>query len=220
MSAPRVVPMEISTQLLLTTADFAGTAVFAATGVLASSRRRMDWIGALVLAIVTATGGGTLRDLLTGQLPVFWIRQPLYLWIATGTAIFLLPLLHRIRFPERALLLPDAIGLALYTWIGCEKVQLLGLPGIVVVLLGVMTGTAGGIIRDVLSAQIPNILLKGELYAAASIPGAVLFVVLQSLNVEPHRIAAACMLAVLAIRLAAIRWHLMLPTIAEDSESG
>jgi uncharacterized membrane protein YeiH len=212
--------MEISPQPLLTIADFAGTAVFAATGVLASARRRMDWIGALVLAIVTATGGGTLRDLLTGQLPVFWIRQPIYLWIATGTALVMLPLLHKIRFPERALLLPDAIGLALYTWIGCEKAQLLGLAGIVVALLGVMTGTAGGLIRDVLSAQVPNILRKGELYAAASIPGAVVFVVLKSLQATPHAIAAACMLTVLAIRLAAIRWHLTLPTIPEDSDSG
>ena len=211
--------MPVSANLLLTAADFVGTAVFAATGVLASSRRRMDWIGALVLAIVTATGGGTLRDLLTGQLPVFWIRQPLYLWIATGTALAMLPLLHRIRFPERALLLPDAIGLALYTWIGCEKAQLLGLPGIVVALLGVVTGTAGGLIRDVLSAQVPNILRKGELYAAASIPGAVVFVVLKSLQASPHAIAAACMLTVLAIRMAAIRWHLMLPTIPKDSGS-
>lgn len=207
----------MSNNLLLLTADFAGTAVFAATGVLASSRRCMDWIGALVLAVVTATGGGTLRDLLTGQLPVFWIREPIYVWIAAGTALVMLPLLHRIRFPERALLLPDAVGLALYTWIGCEKGYLLGLPGIVVVILGVITGTAGGLVRDVLSAQIPNILKTGELYAAASIPGAAVYVLLQSLNVEGQWVAAASMLTVLFIRLAALRWHLVLPTIANDS---
>ena len=202
-----------SNNSLLAAADYAGTAVFAATGVLASARRRMDWIGAMVLAIVTATGGGTLRDLLSGQLPVFWIRQPLYLWIAAGTALLMLPLLHLIRFPERALQLPDAIGLALYTWIGCEKAHQLGLPGIVVVVLGVMTGTAGGMIRDVLSAQIPFILQKGELYAAASIPGAVLFVILQHLNFPTRGIAAACMLAVLLLRLAALQWQLTLPIL-------
>jgi uncharacterized membrane protein YeiH len=180
----------------------------------------MDWIGTLVLAIVTATGGGTLRDLLTGQLPVFWIRQPLYLWFAAGTALLMLPILHRIAFPERALLLPDAIGLALYTWIGCEKVSLLGMPDIVVVLLGVVTATAGGMIRDVLSAQIPYILQKGELYAAASLPGAILFVVLQHLKIEPHWIAAACMLAVLLLRLAALRWSLMVPALAEVPGKG
>jgi len=203
----------LSNNFILSVADYAGTAVFAATGVLASARRRMDWIGAMVLAVVAATGGGTLRDLLTGQLPVFWIRQPLYLWIAAGTALLLLPLLHSIRFPERALLLPDAIGLALYTWIGCEKVHLLGLPGIVVVVLGVMTGTAGGMIRDVLSAQVPFILQKGELYAAASIPGAVLYVLLQHMSFSTRWIAAACMLTVLILRLAALRWHLTLPIL-------
>ena len=211
----------LSNNFLLTAADYAGTAVFAATGVLASSRRRMDWIGAMVLAVVTATGGGTLRDLLAGQLPVFWIRQPLYLWFAVGTALLMLPVLHLIRFPERALLLPDAIGLALYTWIGCEKVHQLGLPGIVVVVLGVMTGTAGGMIRDVLSAQVPFILQKGELYAAASIPGAVLYVMLQHLDFPTRWIAAACMLTVLILRLAAIQWNLTVPILvaapAKDS---
>jgi len=206
--------MMLSENWILTATDFTGIVVFAATGVLASSRRRMDWIGAIVLAIVTAVGGGTLRDLVTGQLPVFWIRQPLYLWIATATALVMLPLLNRIRFPERVLLLPDSIGLALYTWIGCEKGYALGFSGIVVILLGVMTGTVGGLIRDVLSAQVPNILREGELYAAASIPGAVLFVVLQSLKIEPHAIAAGCMLTVLAIRLAAMRWHWMVPNVA------
>ncbi len=148
---------------ILAIADYTGVAVFAATGVLASSRRQMDWVGAIVLAIVTSIGGGTLRDVLTGQLPVFWIRQPLYLWIAVGTALVMLPVLHLIRFPERVLVFPDAVGLALFTWLGCEKVALLGFTGIVVVLFGVITGTAGGLIRDVLSAQIPNIMRKGAI---------------------------------------------------------
>ena len=201
----------------LSIADFSGTAFFAATGVLASSRRRMDWIGAIVLAVVTATGGGTLRDLLSGQLPVFWIRDPSYLWIAIGIALVMLPLLPLIRFPERVLLLPDALGLALYTWIGCEKVFLLQLPDIVVVLLGVMTGTAGGLLRDVLSAQVPYILKKGELYAAASIPGALVFVVLRSHQVDPKYAAVACIAVVLSLRLAALQWRIMLPNV-DDAE--
>lgn len=212
--------MGIFENWLLTIADYTGVAVFAATGVLASSRRQMDWIGAIVLAIVTSIGGGTLRDVLTGQLPVFWIRQPLYLWFAVGTALVMLPVLHRIRFPERVLVFPDAVGLALFTWLGCEKVALLGFSGIVVAFFGVITGTAGGLIRDVLSAQIPNIMRKGELYAAASIPGAVLYVVLHALKVQPvWVIPAACMSTVLVLRLAAIRWRWMVPVMISHSES-
>lgn len=197
--------------VLLTVALFLGTAVFAATGVLASARRNMDWIGAIVLAVVTATGGGTLRDLLIGWLPVFWVREPVYIWIATGTALVMLPLLRIIRFPERALLLADAAGLALFTWIGCVKAQELGLNPTAVVLMGVLTGSGGGLIRDVLSAQVPTILRQSELYAAATIPGALLFVLLQQFAVTPAAVGAVCIATVLLVRLAAIRWKLMLP---------
>ncbi len=210
--------MQMSSLLSLSVVDFAGTAFFAATGVLASARRKMDWIGAIVLAVVTATGGGTLRDLLSGQLPVFWIRDPLYLWIAIGTALLMLPILPLIRFPEKVLLLPDALGLALYTWIGCEKVFLLHLPDLVVVLLGVMTGTAGGLLRDVLSAQVPYILKKGELYAAASIPGALVFVVFRNDFVNSKYAAVACILSVLLLRLAALRWGIMLPNVGDEKK--
>jgi uncharacterized membrane protein YeiH len=203
--------MFMNSTILLTIAVCAGTSFFAATGVLASSRRRMDWIGAVVLAVVTALGGGTLRDLLSGQLPVFWVSDPLYLWVAILTAIVILPLMPLIRFPEQALLLPDACGLALSTWIGCEKVFRLGLPGIDIVILGVMTGTAGGIIRDVLSAQIPYLLRKGELYAGASIPGALVFVLMKEYHFAPKFAAAACITIVLILRLAALRWKIMLP---------
>lgn len=192
-------------------AVFLGTAFFAVSGVLASARRRMDWIGAIVLAIVTSVGGGTLRDVLSGQLPVFWIKDPRYLFVVVGTSLIILPFLGKIRFPEKALLVPDALGLAFFTWIGCEKVFLLGDSWIVVVILGVMTGTAGGLIRDVLSAQVPFILLKGELYAAASIPGALLFVVLRFHGVSATLSGLACFVIVLSARCAALRWKLMLP---------
>ena len=199
----------------LAAAMFLGTAVFAATGVLASARRDMDWIGAVVLAVVTATGGGTLRDVLTGNLPVFWVREPAYLWIAAGTALVMLPLLRIIRFPERALLWADAAGLALFTWTGCVKTQELGFDPSVVVLMGVLTGSGGGLIRDVLSAQVPSILRQSELYAAATIPGALLFVVLQHFPVSPLLAGAVCIGSVFLVRLAAMRWRLTLPAVVD-----
>jgi len=204
-----------SPNLPLAAAMFLGTAVFAATGVLASARRNMDWVGAVVLAVVTATGGGTLRDLLTGNLPVFWIREPVYLWIAAGTALVMLPLLRIIRFPERALLWADAAGLALFTWTGCVKTQELGLHPSLVVLMGVLTGSGGGLIRDVLSAQVPSILRQSELYAAATFPGALLFVIMQHFPVSPVVAATVCIGSVFLVRLAAMRWRLTLPTVVD-----
>ncbi len=204
--------MASSGTLFLNVMDFSGTAVFAATGVLASTRKRMDLVGAVALALVTATGGGTLRDLLTGQTPVFWIRQPIYIWVAIAAALLTFALVWRMPAPKNYLLIPDAIGLALYTWLGCVKAHLLGLPDTSVVLMGVVTGIAGGIIRDVLSAEVPFIFLKGELYAAASLPGAIALVICWHLGLGELPSAAICMAIVLAIRLAAIRWNIHLPS--------
>lgn len=204
-------PMVFPHEILLQWADYAGTAVFATTGVLASTRKRMDLVGAVVLAMVTATGGGTLRDLITGSLPVFWIRQPNYLLVAAITALVVFALIHVISLPKNFLQIPDAIGLALYTWLGCEKAHLLDLPEVAVVLMGVITGTVGGMIRDVLSGEIPFILLKGELYAAASAAGAIALVTCWHFGVESFWSAAVCMSIVLLLRLAAIRWNISLP---------
>lgn len=204
--------MTFSDDILLQWADYAGTVVFAATGVLASTRKRMDIVGAIVLAIVTAVGGGTIRDVVSGHLPVFWIRQPNYLVIAAITAVVTFIIIHLIRLPKNFLLLPDAVGLALYTWLGCEKARLMGLPEPAMILMGIVTGTAGGMIRDVLSAEIPFILLKGELYAAASAFGAIALVICWHYGLTPFASAAVCMSIVLLLRLAAIRWKISLPS--------
>lgn len=204
--------------LPLKIAAYAGIVFFAATGVLASARRNMDAIGAIVLAIVTATGGGTLRDVLDGQLPVFWIQDTMYLWAAAGTALLMLPLMPHIRFPERALHLPDSLGLSLYTWLGCEKVFNMGLPSSVVVVLGVTTGIAGGLLRDILSAQVPEILKRGELNASASFAGAVLYVVIRNSGAPLSWAAGVCFATVMVLRFAALRWNLMLPEIKSGAD--
>ncbi|CAN5738294.1 trimeric intracellular cation channel family protein [soil metagenome] len=207
--------MTSSGTLFLNVMDFSGTAVFAATGVLASTRKHMDLVGATALAIVTAIGGGTLRDLLMGQTPVFWIQQPIYIWVAIATAFLTFAFVLRVPSPRNFLQIPDAIGLALYTWIGCEKAHLLNLPDTAIVLMGIITGCAGGIIRDVLSAEVPFIFRKGELYAAAALPGALALVIAWHFGLGEVPSAALCIALVLSIRLAALKWRIHLPAYSE-----
>src|SRR5512141_2272378 len=157
--------------------DLFGVAVFAITGSLAAGKKHMDLFGVVVLALATALGGGTLRDLILGAYPVFWISSPTYIFVSTGVALAVFFLARFVRPPARALTFADAFGLAVFTVIGADKAISLGVPGSIAVIMGVMTGVAGGIIRDMLSGEIPLVLRK-EIYATASLCGAATFAVL------------------------------------------
>ena len=154
--------------------DLFGTAIFALSGVLMAGRLRMDAIGVIVLAAVTAIGGGTIRDLLIGARP-FWIQNTTYLWVILGTA-GLGMLLTRLpkRLPWYTLPLADALGLALFVVIGAQKALSFGTSSMVAVVMGVITGVAGGMIRDVLAREVPLVLQK-EIYATACIVGGILY---------------------------------------------
>jgi len=190
-----------------------GAAVFAASGALAAWRHRMDVLGVLVLAIVTAVGGGTIRDVLLDRFPVFWIEDPSHL-IAAGVAVVVTLVYTRFRRPPtHSLAVADAVGLALFTISGAQIAQREMMHPIVVIVMGTMTGVAGGVIRDVLSAEIPIIFRKGELYATAAIAGAILYLLLEAAGI-PRQIAAfAGTGAIVALRLAAIFWGLHLPVL-------
>jgi uncharacterized membrane protein YeiH len=201
--------------------DLFGVAVFAVTGSLAAGEKHMDLFGVVVLALATALGGGTLRDLILGAYPVFWISDPLYIFVGTAAAISIFVLARFVRPPAKALKFVDAFGLAIFTVIGTEKALSLGVPGSISVIMGVMTGVAGGIIRDMLSGEIP-LVLKAEIYATASLCGAIIFVVLTSQFPSMPLSAPAAITAVLALRLAAIHWKLSLPVFpsAKNESSG
>jgi uncharacterized membrane protein YeiH len=187
-------------------------AVCAITGVLAARGKRLDLFGVVVLALVTAVGGGTLRDVLLDIVPVFWVADPNYILTAISAALFTF-LVARVReLPGQVLLVADAFGLALFTIIGAEKSLAVAAPNPVAVVLGVLTGVAGGMLRDVLTGEIPLVFRKEiYLYATASLAGAVLFVVLEHLApAQPHNRLLAMGL-ILGLRLAAIRWKLALP---------
>ena len=190
--------------------DLAGVAVYAVSGALAAGRKNLDLLGVVVIASVTAIGGGTVRDLLLDRYPVFWIARPAYLYVIIVAALATVAWSHRFRPPERMLAIADALGLALFTVSGAQIAEARGLSGVVVVLMGTLTGVAGGVLRDVLTAEIPMILRKGQLYATASIAGAGVYLLLQSF-VDRAPAALVAMAFTAALRIAAIVWDLTLP---------
>ena len=199
--------------MLLRILDFAGVAVFAISGALAAGRKSLDLLGVVVIATVTAVGGGTLRDLLLDRHPVFWMAEPAYLYVIFAAALLTVAYARRRRPPERLLLVADALGLALFTIIGAQIAEAEGHPGTVVVIMGTLTGVAGGAVRDVLSAEIPLILRRGRIYATAAIAGAMLYLLLQN-AIDRSVAALAGMAFIAALRLAAIVWDLQLPVFS------
>jgi uncharacterized membrane protein YeiH len=197
--------------------DLFGVVVFAVTGALAAGRKRMDVFGMTVLALATALGGGTVRDLVLGARPVFWVDDPLYVVVGTAAALLTFTVARLWRLPSRVLLVGDAFGLAVFTVIGAGKALAMDISPLICVLMGVMTGTVGGMIRDILSGEIP-LILRREIYATASLSGGVVYVVLSLLWPGTWYTAAAGVAVVLAMRLAAIRWDLSLPTFFPTGE--
>ena len=205
---------------MLYVVQLVGVAVFAASGALAAGRKRMDVMGALVIAAVTAVGGGTLRDLLLDR-PVFWIADPAYLVVIVAAACATMLYARRFRPPRHSLVLADALGLGVFTILGAQVSQASGAGGVVAVLMGAITGVAGGAIRDVLSAEIPMVMRKGEkLYASAAIAGTALFLALEWAGVPRPAAGFTGMAAIVALRLAAIFWGLELPVVTVLDEVG
>lgn len=194
--------------------DLFGTAVFAFSGVLVAGRLRMDGFGVIVLAAVTAIGGGTIRDLIIGADNVFWTVDSLYLWVILATALlgqYIVKLPRRL--PWYILPLADAFGLAIFTIIGTAKALNYGTSGMVAVVMGVITGVAGGMIRDVLAREVPMVLQR-EIYATACILGGILYTGSLALGVNPLLATLFGMAGTFILRVAAIRWHLSLPAFS------
>lgn len=191
--------------------DLFGIAVFAITGALVAREKQLDLFGVTVIALVTAVGGGTLRDVMLGSTPVFWVRDTNYVIVAVLAAIGTVGVVRIRELPSQMLLVADAFGLAIFTLLGTERVWQQGLPPLIAVIMGVISSVAGGIVRDLLSARIP-LILRSELYATASLCGAAVFVLLTPTN--PSLAAGLTVLTTLLLRLGAIRWHWTLPVFA------
>jgi uncharacterized membrane protein YeiH len=188
-----------------------GVAVFAASGALAAGRKNLDWLGVVVLAVVTAIGGGTIRDLLLDRHPIFWIADQTHLLVILAAATLTLVYVRFRQPPWTALLVADALGLALFSISGAQIAEAKHLPALIVVVMGTITGSAGGVLRDLLSGEVPLLLRQTELYATASIVGIATYLALQMVGVEADPAAFVGMGIVAGIRFAAIRWKLRLP---------
>jgi uncharacterized membrane protein YeiH len=192
--------------------EYFAVAVCAITAVLAAEGKRMDLFGVMVLALVTAVGGGTIRDLCLGVRQLIWIEQPMYLWTALIAAMATFVTVRFIHPPHRLLAVADAFGLALFGIAGTEKALMLGTSGIVAVLLGIVTGVAGGILRDVLRGELPLVFQPDvNLYATAVFAGALVFVLLRVWLPASESHCYIGMAVILVLRLAAMRWKLRLP---------
>lgn len=189
----------------------AAVAVNALTGVLDAGRKHMDLVGVVMVGMATALGGGTVRDILL-QRPVFWLSDQTYLLAALATTVLVFFAVRRLQLPPRLFLIPDAIGLALFTIVGTQIALDWHAPWLAASLLGMTTGVVGGVLRDVLCNQVPLIFVRGELYASAAWIGALALIGLQALEVSPVIAAWAGMAAVLGIRLAAMAFRITLPT--------
>ena len=165
--------------MLLYSLDLFGTAVFAISGAWVACRKDMDIFGAMVLAFVTAVGGGTIRDVLLGATPVFWFQDTLYLTVIFASTLFAIALRNWHEKAQWPLQVADALGLAVFVVIGVDKALTYGAEPVVAVMMGVLTGCGGGAIRDVLADEIPNVL-RNEVYASAAIAGGAVFVFLNS----------------------------------------
>lgn len=189
--------------------DLMGTIVFAMTGLLAASRHDLDLFGAIVLAMVTAVGGGTLRDVIL-NVPVFWLVHTEYIYVVALTTV-LVALYRRTHvIPVKMLLILDAIGLAVFAIIGAQKALQLGYADVIAVMMGVMTAVVGGMIRDVLVGEVPLILRK-EIYATAAFLGASVYVVANGWANNMDLVLILSMATTLLVRLGGVFWGWRLP---------
>lgn len=190
--------------------DWFGLCVFAVSGALVASRKEMDIVGFAMLGSVTGIGGGTIRDVLLGIEPVFWVKQPAYLVTCVTVAVATFFVAHIPQSRERLLLWFDAVGLSLFCVTGADIALSSGAGPTIAIALGVATATFGGIIRDILGGESP-IIFKQEIYISAALLGAAVFVTLSAWGLPHDSAAVAGFCAAFLLRAAALTWNLSLP---------
>ena len=192
--------------------EYVGTFAGAISGIRLASVKKFDWFGAYVIGLVTAVGGGTMRDVLL-NLPPFWMRHPSYL-VTTFVALVAISIFGRRFISERITwFVFDTVSISLFTVLGLEKTLLMGFPGWCAIVMGVVTAVFGGVLRDVLINEVPLIFRK-EIYATACFAGAVLYMVLLNLFGAPPMVCGiVCMTVIFVLRALAIRYSWSVPVL-------
>jgi uncharacterized membrane protein YeiH len=189
----------------------------AMTAALAAGRRSMDWVGVCLLGCVTALGGGSLRDVLLGHYPLVWVANPSYLALTAGAALVTIMMARLVHRLQLAFLVLDAIGLVVFTIAGCDVALQLHASLPIVIIAGMITGCAGGVLRDILCNDIP-LLFRSELYASVSVVTGAIYVAALGLGLN-HDVATALAFAVgLSFRLLAIRFKWEMPKFVFTDE--
>jgi len=201
--------MDLPLDQVMHSISLGAVATMAAAGVLEAGRKRFDLFGMVVVALSAALGGGSLRDVLLDR-PVFWVADQTFLIAALLAALATFFLARRFVLPARLFLIPDAAGLALFTIAGTKVSLVWGAPWLVASFMGVITGVVGGILRDVLCNEEP-LVFQGSLYATAAWVGALVFIGLSLLDIDPRLAAVAAGAIIFLLRVVAIRWDIGLP---------
>ncbi|PHQ62236.1 MAG: hypothetical protein COC08_01875 [Maribacter sp.] len=197
--------------------DILGTIAFAISGVLVAMDKKLDVFGVFIVAFVTAVGGGTLRDMLIGNMPVLWMQEPIYMGTIFVSVIFAVVFVKQLKYLRRTLFLFDTIGIGLFTMVGIEKGLGADLTPIMCIALGTITASFGGVIRDILCNEIPVIFRK-EIYATACILGGISYFLLVQLPFDSAYAYIAAIFVIIIVRLLAVKFKIALPNIYRSSD--
>jgi uncharacterized membrane protein YeiH len=202
--------------------ELAGTIAFAVSGAMLAVRSRLDWLGAVVLAVVAAVGGGTIRDLLLGLTPVSWIAEPWPIFVAIATAAVVIASASRVGVmleSSKAVSVSDAAGLAVFAVTGTDIALAAGVSPVIAIMIGAISGTGGGVMRDVLVGRVP-LVLSGEIYAVAALAGAAIYALLFELGLDTAFVWWIPILVTFGLRIVAMRRDWALPTLGLDEQPG
>jgi uncharacterized membrane protein YeiH len=203
----------VGVNTVLQAIEACGIVAFASSGFIEARRKEMDLIGVFTVAFVTAFGGSTLRDILLDRRPFFWVQHEGYIWLIFVLALIVIPLSHYLRSStaERAMIFADALGLGMFSAAGASVAQDAQMPMFISVMMGVITGIFGGVLRDVICNEIPLVFRRGQLYATCAFVGCWVYLLLGWAGVGQTAALIVCILVTSLLRMLAVRFDLKLP---------
>jgi uncharacterized membrane protein YeiH len=191
-----------------------GIAAAVVSGVIEAKRNEMDLVGVCIVAFITALGGGTIRDMLLNRYPLFWIADPMYVIGVLGFSILLAVLAYftKFRLTERTIIFPDALGLGLYAAVGTAYAMEMHVHWVISLMMGVITATFGGVMRDILCNKVPTVFIQGEqLYATCALAGSIVYILVKSVTGDHVSATTAAVLTTTGVRMLAVKYKIGLP---------